>query len=201
MNTDIEAFPLQWPIGWPHTDPARRQRSRFDTSLAAARDGIVEELRLMGSPRHRVVISTNVELRRDGLPYANRRQPDDPGAAVYFLRGGKQQCIACDRWDRVEDNLQAIRKTIDALRGLERWGSSAIVDAAFQGFAALPSGDDATGWWTVLGVARDAPLDIVKQTYRARLMATHPDRGGDVEQYHRLQTAWKQFIAERGPGS
>jgi hypothetical protein len=48
-------------------------------------------------------------------------------------------CFACDRWDSVADNVQAIRKTIEALRGIERWGTGDMVQRAFAGFVALPS--------------------------------------------------------------
>ncbi|WP_051532952.1 hypothetical protein [Arthrobacter sp. 9MFCol3.1] len=111
------------------------------------------ELRLLGVKN--IVLSSNQELRRDGLPYAKRPQPMDRGVAVYFEREGKQQCIPCDKWSRIEDNVQAIRKTIEALRGLERWGAKSMVDAAFQGFLALPATSQAmqlAAWWEVLGV-------------------------------------------------
>lgn len=195
--SDIDAFPLAWPIGWERTPRPQQRRAQFKTSFARARDGVLDELSLMGAPMNQVVISSNIPLRRDGLPYANTRQPDDPGIAVYFVRGGEQKCIPCDRWDRVEDNLQAIRKTVEALRGLDRWGAKHMVDAAFQGFAALPAGSD-TGWWTVLGVERDDPDDVIHRAYRARIRETHPDWGGDVEVYHQVQTAHNQWQEEGG---
>src|SRR5690606_9584801 len=129
----MEAYPLQWPDGWPRTD--RPARARFDTSFARARAELLNELRLLGATG--VVISSNIELRRDGLPYANAKQPDDRGMAVYFTLRGEQQCIPCDVWDRTEDNLQAIRLTVAALRGLDRWGAKEMVNAAFRGFKAL----------------------------------------------------------------
>jgi hypothetical protein len=58
----IEAYPLQWPVGYKRT--SRQQSGRFDTSFGAARDKIVKELRLMGA--RDVIISTNVPLRQDG---------------------------------------------------------------------------------------------------------------------------------------
>lgn len=152
----------------------------------------------MGVPRHRVVISTDIPLRRDGLPYANRRQPENPGVAVYFLLDGEQKCIPCDRWDRIEDNLQAIRKTVEALRGLERWGAKHMVEAAFAGFAALPAGSE-FGWWTVLGVDRGAHLEELRRVYRALVKQHHPDHGGDPEAFHRLQEAWAEMSRERFP--
>lgn len=52
----IEAYPLSWPQGYPRS--ARREHSRFQTSMANARDGLLEELRLMGA--RQIIISTNI---------------------------------------------------------------------------------------------------------------------------------------------
>jgi len=48
-------------------------------------------------------------------------------------------CLACDRWDKVQDNIYAIAMTIEPLRGIERWGSGSMVEQAFTGFFALPA--------------------------------------------------------------
>ncbi len=50
------------------------------------------------------------------------RKPDDRGVAVYFTHLRRSMCFTCDKWDQVEDNLYAIVKTIETLRGIERWG-------------------------------------------------------------------------------
>jgi hypothetical protein len=43
-------------------------------------------------------------------------------------------CLACDRWDKVQDNIYAIAMTIEPLRGIERWGSGSMVEQ----FAQMP---------------------------------------------------------------
>ena len=103
MSEMIQAYPLQWPSAWPRTDTP--QRSRFGVSFAVARDDLLSELELLGATD--IVISANIELRRDGLPYANRPEPDDRGVAIYFVWHGRTQCIPVDRWDRVRDNVRA----------------------------------------------------------------------------------------------
>ncbi len=193
MST-VDAFPLQWPVHWPRTKSP--SRARFDTTMAAARDGILHELSLMGVRSNSIVISTDIPLRMDGLPKANRRVPDDPGVAVYFIREGRELCIPCDKWDRIQDNMQAIRKTIEALRGLERWGAKHMVDAAFQGFDALPA-QSQHGWWVVLGVPRDASGTDVRSAYRMAVSVHHPDKGGDPERFHEIQQAFDEFKRER----
>ena len=41
---------------------------------------------------------------------------------VYFTRKGRKQAIACDKWDSIRDNLQAVAKTIEACAGLDVGG-------------------------------------------------------------------------------
>lgn len=194
----VEAYPLQWPAGWPRTLRTGRQRAAFSRQsvrpFSVVRDEILAELRLLGVKRDTVVMSTNVPIRRDGLPYANMAAPEDVGVAVYFVLAGEQKCIPSDKWDRIEDNMRAISLTINALRGLERWGAKQMMDAAFAGFAALPAGgnDSPDAWWTVLGVAPDADLKEVDIAFRGLLHKHHPDVGGDPEMFHRIQTARKQ---------
>lgn len=47
-------------------------------------------------------------------------------------------CFACEKWQDVYGNIYAIGKTIEALRGIERWGTGDMVEQAFTGFVALP---------------------------------------------------------------
>ena len=122
---------------------------------------------------------------RDGLPYANQPEPSDQGAAIYFERKGKQMAFSCDRWDRVRDNIQAIRHTIAALRGLERWGTGDMVEAAFTGFTALPP----PNWRGDLGLDVDATLDDAERSYRNRARSAHPDTGGTHDDMARLNRA------------
>lgn len=91
--TDVDAFPLQWPAHWPRTNSP--QRAQFDTTMAAARDGVLRELRLMGVSSGSVVISTDIPLRMDGLPKANRRVPDDPGVAGNWSGLGTMWMMRC----------------------------------------------------------------------------------------------------------
>jgi hypothetical protein len=68
-------------------------------------------------------LSTNIPLRRDSLPMAHYKVPADKGVAVYFTYKNRQMCFACDAWDKIEDHMQAVWKTIEGLRGIARWGT------------------------------------------------------------------------------
>jgi hypothetical protein len=195
-----EAYPLAWPVGRPRTERWRRERGKFEVSFARARDNIVAEVgRLAGRyPDPAIVISTNIALRKDGLPLANQRQPDDPGVAVYFLYKKRQMSFACDRWEKIEHNMQAIAKTIEALRGIARWGTGDMLEAAFTGFTALPPPPAAPPpagapprlrhWRDVFGTGV-TNREQLQDVYRRLASAYHPDRGGDVQKMAELNAA------------
>lgn len=193
------AYPLQWPAGRERRPAHRREQAAFDTGMAAARDAAFNEVRLLGG-RH-VVLSTNVPLRQDGKPYASFPRIDDPAVALYFTYKEKPMCFACDRWTRVEDNIQAIRKTIEALRGIARWGTGDMLQAAFTGFAALPAPIVAgmkRDWWLVLELETRSPTaDEINTAYRRLASKHHPDRaGGDAARMTELNQARDEALKE-----
>jgi hypothetical protein len=214
-----DPFPLQWPDGWPRTPSHRRERSKFATYGAGgrevvgftdARDGILRELRLHHTSQ--IVITSDLPLRRDGLPYADGRAAD-PGIAVYWVKQGVEQVIACDRWRSPAENMRAIELSIGALRGLDRWGSSSIVQRAFAGFAALPPGPEAPRrrtWREVLATDVEPGADpwprlpaaellaIAKARHRRLIRAAHPDAGGTHELAAELNTALAEAERELG---
>jgi DnaJ-domain-containing protein 1 len=111
--------------------------------------------------------------------------------AVYFELDGEEVCFACDRWYYVEENVRAIGKTLEALRGINRWGTDDMVRASFQGFAALPA-EAGRAWWEVLGIRRGASRAEIDAAYRQQLKRHHPDLGGDREMFLALQEAYEQ---------
>jgi hypothetical protein len=181
---EYTAYPLSWPLGWKRSK--NYQRSRFGKcyskpSVAKGRDSVILELRRMGVPDYKVVISTNIELRRDGLPYSNRNEPSDTGAAVYFKLRDKDCVLACDKWNTVGDNLWAIAKHIEALRGQDRWGVGTI-EQAFAGYARLNEKTEAS-CWDVLEIPETSTERQILEAYRRRARETHPDNGGNAEQF------------------
>lgn len=165
-----EAYPLQWPAGKPRTEYPTR--ARFQTSKNVATNALMDELRMLGATN--IVLSSNQKLRNDGLPYAKQPKTDDEGIAVYFTYKGRQTCFACDRWDLAQDNIQAIRKTIEALRGIARWGTGDMMEAAFRGFEALPPPRQ-SAWYEVLGVSRSANETEIKSAFKAKYQGAQND--------------------------
>lgn len=189
-----ESYPLYWPTGWKRTRSP--EHSRFKTGFGAARKYLFEELARMGASR--IVLSTNISLRNDGLPRANTR-PDggDAGVAVYFHRKGKDMVFACDKFRESCDNIYAIAKTIDALRGIERWGASDMMERAFAGFKALGMESHTPSWWSVLGLNNAmVTRDEIQSAYRREAIKCHPDNGGSHKAMAQLNVARDEALAQ-----
>lgn len=177
-----EAFPLSWPVGYPRTKNPKR--SVFRTTIATATAQIQAELQRLGADPTSLVVSTNMPIRKDGMPYSDGRiVGGDQGVAVYFRIGQKPFTLASDKWDRLADNLHAIALSIEAMRSLDRWGVSQMLERVFQGFQALPAPGQTlptaahgqtTAWWLVLGVAEDAPLPTCESAYRNSAARANP---------------------------
>jgi len=180
-----EAFPLQWPLGRPRTPST--QNSRFEQTNGRAISFALDQIRILGG--RNPVISSNIELRRDGLPYANQRV-DDAGVAVYLTYKGRQMCFACDKWRDVYDNIYAIGKTIEALRGIERWGTGDMVEQAFTGFVALPAPKSPH---EILGVKPGASEEDIDAAYRQKAKEVHPDLGGSPSAMAELTEARRKL--------
>lgn len=170
-------------------DPAH---PRFDTGLTKARDMLTHEVAVMGGPN--LVIRSNARTNRYGVSLSRQTRIEDTGGrlprpqrapSLHSLRslgpaGGQRQR------DRAGDR---------ALRGLERWGAKQMVDQAFRGFAALPTGG-APAWWEVLEVSRTATRSEVEAAYRQQVRQLHPDAGGDQDQFLMVKAAYEAAVRE-----
>ncbi|MCX5743390.1 MAG: J domain-containing protein [Proteobacteria bacterium] len=47
--------------------------------------------------------------------------------------------------------------------------------------------------WAILELPQGAPLDDIKRAYRTRARATHPDHGGDADEFRRVQRAYERL--------
>jgi hypothetical protein len=222
MSKPIEAYPLSWPDGWKRTPHLSRRRAHFnrkerkyresaiagqpasswlqtkDITVADGVGRILRELEAMGVQQGDVIISTNVPTRLNGMPRAGQREPDDPGAAVYWRKPNQDmRAMAIDRYDRVADNLAAIGATLEAMRAIERHGGAEILDRTFRGFKALP--DKATEpWRDVLNIGHEARVttDDVDRRFAELVKKHHPDMGGDAAEFQRIVEARNQARKE-----
>jgi len=202
--SNVTAYPLTWPAGWKRTTPYTRKRARFgkqqgfsgrkQITVAVATSEVYEQLRIMGFRDWNSILSTNLILRLDGYPRSGQSEPTDPGASIWWRKDDDQQfkVLAIDQYDRVADNIYAIGKTLEAMRGIERWGGGEILERTFTGFTALPSPEMAgVGHYSVIGVEPGASAADKMSAYRRALSSAHPDKGGTVEQFYRVTQAGK----------
>jgi hypothetical protein len=147
-----------------------------------------------------IVISTNIPVKKDGMPYSTYRTPEDPGVAVYFNLKGVPHVLACDKWKNIEDNMWAIAKHIEALRGQERWGVGNL-EQAFAGFKALPESFASSipdPWWRILGFSdiEDVTSESsVNEAYKILSKKYHPDiPGGSHEKMQQLNLAKEKAL-------
>lgn len=213
----VDAYPLAWPPGWRRTPSSSRKRAKFNVkvrkkseysdnvyttgqqlSIDQATMRVIHALHTLGARQGNIIISSNLQLRNDGLPRSGQRNPDDPGVAVYWQRQGEhQRCMAVDRYDRVADNLAAIAATLDAMRAIERHGGATILDRAFTGFTALPAPEQ---WFEVLGVSSHANVEQINSAWRKLASENHPDKGGDADQMARINRARDEGLERVSPG-
>lgn len=177
-----QRYPLHWPAGWQRA--RHRKSAPFKVPPQQARKEMLEELHRLGAQE--IIASTDQPLNRDGSVSLVRRQIDDPGVAVYFKRKGRDVVLACDQYDSLHDNMRAISKTVEAMRGIERWGASDMLDRAFTGFEALAAPEQ---WWQVLGLNEHATRTEINVAFRNLAVHAHPDHGGSNAAMARLNAA------------
>lgn len=200
-----EKFPLEWPVGQPRTSEWRRTKSKYRITREKATRELLASVKLLGTLRGSVVLSSNVQYRRDGLPYANSPEPSDPGVALYWTDGDMQpRVIACDTHKKVHENVRAIGLAIDGLRMIKRSGATQIIERAFSGFAALPASTERKKrtWREVLGFSLIADRGWLRaqlaDRYRSLARGAHPDTGGSHEAFVELNTAYEEAKKELG---
>ncbi len=185
---DIIVTPVRWPSDRVKTPPGEREKSRFATSLRVATNNVLREVRLLGGYYPQITSSVAGRVTSSGTAVLLRGNGKslNPAVAVYFMDGTRKCVFTCDKWTDLAANMQSIAKSIEAIRGLDRWGAN-MRERAMQGFLALPDPAD-RGWRTVLGFDEDAEaitMAKVQANYRARAREAHPDLRGGNEQWMR----------------
>lgn len=181
-----------WPAQFPRTN--EREKGQFRTTLAGALHNVQRSLELFaldsGKDLSGLVISSNVTL--------GSTRPEDPGVAVWFTWDGLQVCIAVDRYQTIEGNLQAIHHIIEARRVELRHGTLALVRATFTGFLSLPAPASKKPWREVMGYGPQAEVTSTMLEERLRKLRgeKHPDRGGTTEAFNELMQAYEEARQE-----
>lgn len=187
------AYPLCWPPQFPRAKT--REKGGFKTTLAGALTNVQKSLELFAKDSEKnlegLVISSNVTL--------GASRPADPGVSVWFTWDGLQVCIAVDRYQSIEGNLQAIHHIVEARRVELRHGTLALVRASFTGFLSLPAPAGKRTWREVLGYGVQATVtrSMVDERYRKLASERHPDKpGGSDATFVELNAARKEALLE-----
>lgn len=153
---------------------------------------------------------TESEIRLDGMPKANARQPVHPGVRVFFDSKFGPLVYATDSCAFWQHNVRSIALGLEALRAVDRYGvtkrgeqytgwkaigagtatpmNGAMTTADAARFIAL-HGDaipEAITAMTTDGPGRKAAIDTV---YRRAARKLHPDNGGNAAEFNKLMDA------------
>lgn len=154
------------------------------------------------------------QIRNDGWPKSTAR-PSKPGIVLSFDLGkpGKtgRMVMPCDRFDNWESNLRAIALTLEHLRAVERYGVTTERAEQYTGWLKLPaaSGVDEANEHakTLISLSGFTQTDIhfvqanqdeFERIWKAAARATHPDAGGDAEQFKKVIAARDRLKALKG---
>lgn len=162
---------------WPPDFSQRRASDQFRAGFSSTLQILEAELAALGA--HSVVVEIAVaedEIRLDGWPRSNAR-PTHPGVIVSFESKHGPLRYGTDAFPRWQSNLRAIALGLRALRAVDRYGIGKRGEQ-YQGWRALPAGGDAE---------RGRQLVQEHGGVTEALKATHPDRGGDPDDFRAVQ--------------
>lgn len=189
----------QWP--GKQTPSFSRRRSPFKAGYARTLDDLEREINHLKGKS--VVIQIDLEprdIRNDGWPRSSAR-PKSPGVVVSFQSSKGPLSFACDTYTAWEDNVRAISLTMEALRAVDRYGSTRG-NEQYKGFAQIEA-PAATKPMTVevaaallasyhptySGHSVRANSEAREAAYRIAVKSTHPDAGGSHDEFVRVQEA------------
>jgi hypothetical protein len=170
---------------WLGPSTPSRRYSPFRASYSQTLALLDRELRALRASR--VVIQLALEesdIRLDGLPRASAR-PKHPGVILAFHsdKHGMDLQYALDAYTKWEDNLRAIALGLEALRKVDRYGVTKHGEQ-YRGWRQLGPGNDGASL-----VERGHVLIEKHGSITEALRATHPDHGGDPEDFIAVQAA------------
>lgn len=200
---------------WPGESTKYRERSRFDTAWKKTLQLLARELDHIRKPGEIPVLEIAVgesDLRLDGYPRASAR-PEHPGVILNIESKWGPLRYPCDTFDDWQDNVRAIALALEALRKVDRYGVTKRGEQ-YAGWKALPP---AGGSSHTMGakaasdiLARTAGMNgkaadrilassvEAKAAYRKAVRVAHPDAGGSVSAFQRLEAARSALKAHHG---
>ncbi len=212
------AIDIQPMANWPEKDTEERRKSPFNSTWANTLELLAFELDKLSA--RTVTLSTMHsphDVRLDGKLRGDSTNPKHPGVILTFekFEGWDDEAkqskyvemrFPCDTFNYWKDNVRAVALALEALRKIDRYGVRS--GSQYAGFKALPAGDftvemspelaadfiaKAAGMGNVPAIASSIISNPAfgESVYRTAAKALHPDKGGDVEQFKKLESAWR----------
>lgn len=211
--------PIYRFVSLPRTWPGRARPAGFEAkrspfkfhSWTKIEDELLSQLKLLKAKDITIALDVTSpgHFREDGGLRADAKTVT-PRVIVSFTKGdqGLRLTFPCDAYGAWQDNVWAIRLTLEYLRAIDRYGVTQG-DQQYVGFAALPAGQKA-GLTLDQGIALlqlhgdaetidlvAAPEWLVDTVLKRARAATHPDAGGATETFQQIEEAMRLVLAER----
>ncbi len=198
---------VAWPAHQPQTPAKNRKAAQFTMDNLDRLTLLENELRCLSAKEVTLsawIVPSRGQIRKDGWPSVNAKAVA-PGVILSFTSAGKKREFAADQYLHWLDNLYAIGKILEALRGIDRWGG-ASAGKQYAGFSPVVAAA-AAPVSAVFGSAQAAAVFIAKHAnghsaaqilnnslaaktaYSAASIKLHPDTGGSHEAFIQLQQA------------
>lgn len=189
------------PLVW--TDKStwdRRSRGTFKATWTSTLQLLERELLHLDA--RNVVIQAGFaehDIRIDGLPKANARQPAHPGIRISFDSIHGPLTYATDSCEYWQHNVRSIALGLEALRAVDRYGVTKSGEQ-YRGWSQLPAGNgtapsgmtraDAAELIRKWAANIDAAETDQKRLFKLARAEAHPDRnGGDSAAFLLLEQA------------
>lgn len=199
---DVRFHPLtDWPRRFTPADK-RKSRWSFRASWADTLNLLDDELQKLDA--RDIVIAVALEpgdIRIDGWPRSNAREPRHPGVILSFTSKHGPLQYATDVYEMWQHNVRAIALGLQALRAVDRYGITSTGEQ-YTGWKALGTGNagavNGSPGLTSKQEAERLLCEVVgehmgalplKSLYRQALVKTHPDRGGDAGRFAAVRQA------------
>ena len=195
---------------WPGEPTRNRLRDPFGAAWGPTVALLRRELRHLGAKGARSILVAvrEEDILLDGSGPKARAIATHPGVVLSFDSRYGPLKYACDRFANWQANVRAIALGLEALRRVERYGISRRGEQ-YQGYKQLPG--------SVAEMTPDVAANILERhsripasairsdggvaeaAYRLAAKATHPDAGGNAEDFKAVQQA-REALA-KGPAN
>lgn len=183
---------------WPRPETRNRQRSLFSAPWRETLKLLDRELHHLGAAGRRAPSVLQIAMRErdfriDGMPRANA-VPSHPGVILNVESDKGPLAFPCDKFDRWQDNLRAIALSLEALRRVDRYGTTPG-NEQYRGWQAIEAKPSMTAkaaveyLATVAGMPPPSSQEGIALAYKKARHASHPDRSGDRATWDQVEAA------------